>query len=77
MTKLQITEPVMPARITTDITLDAPTSRAVAQGIGEKLRQTIAAEPGFPDQLQRLLDELHERETGQREVNDSAAAKRR
>ena len=67
----------MPGRIAIDFTLDAPTSRAVAQGIGEKLRQTLGPETGFPDQLQKLLDELREREAGQREVGPPSAERKR
>lgn len=53
----------MPTRLTTtDIQLDARTSRAVAQGIGEKLRQSLDTEGSFPERLQRLLDEMHDRE---------------
>jgi hypothetical protein len=65
----------MPGRI--DIALDAPTSRAVAQGIGEKLRQTLGTEAGFPDKLQELLDELHRRETGQHEIGQPVADRKR
>ena len=54
----------MPGRITTnDVQLDAGTSRAVAHGIGERLRQALGAEGPFPDRLQRLLDEMRDRET--------------
>jgi hypothetical protein len=53
----------MPGRITTnDVQLDAQTSRAVAQGIGERLRQALGTEGPFPDRLQRLLDEMRDRE---------------
>ena len=56
-------ELVMLGRITTDDTeMDVPTSRAVAHGIGEKLRQTLGPESRCPDQLQRLLDEMRDRE---------------
>ena len=60
-----------------DITLDAPTSRAVAQGIGEKLRQTLRTEADFPDKLQELLDELHRREEGHDEASRPAGDRRR
>ena len=43
--------------------IDATTSRAIANGIGEKLRQSLGAESRFPERLQRLLDALRERET--------------
>jgi hypothetical protein len=53
----------MPGRITHDsVQLDAPTSRAVAHGIGERLRQALGSEAPFPDRLQNLLDEMHDRE---------------
>jgi hypothetical protein len=53
----------MPGRITTnDLQLDARTSRAVAQGIGERLRHALGTEGPFPDRLQRLLDEMRDRE---------------
>jgi hypothetical protein len=53
----------MPGRITHDsVQLDAPTSRAVANGIGERLRQALGNEAPFPDKLQKLLDEMRERE---------------
>jgi hypothetical protein len=53
----------MPGRITThDLQLDARTSRDVARGIGERLRQALGAEGPFPDRLQRLLDEMRDRE---------------
>jgi hypothetical protein len=56
-------EPVMAGRITTsNVQLDAPTSRAVAKGIGEKLQQALNTEPRFPDHLQKLLDAMHDRE---------------
>ena len=54
----------MPGRISfNDVQLDAPTSRAVANGIGERLRQAIGTEAPFPDKLQKLLDEMRDRET--------------
>jgi hypothetical protein len=54
----------MPSPIrTNDVQLDARTSRAVAQGIGERLRQALGTEGPFPDRLQRLLDEMRDRET--------------
>jgi hypothetical protein len=55
-------ELVMPDRITNDTKMDAPTSRAVAHGIGEKLRQTLGTDSRFPDQLQKLLEEIRDRE---------------
>lgn len=42
--------------------IDATTSRAVAHGIGEKLRQSLGADSRCPDRLQRLLDALRDRE---------------
>ena len=58
-----LTEPSMPGRIThDDVQLDAPTSRAIANGIGERLRQALGAEAPFPDKLQKLLDEMRDRE---------------
>lgn len=58
-----LTEPSMPGRISfTDVHLDAPTSRAIANGIGERLRQAIGTETPFPDKLQKLLDEIRDRE---------------
>jgi hypothetical protein len=59
-------EPVMMAdRITSkNVEIDAPTSRAVANGIGEKLQQTLGTEQRFPEQLQKLLEQLHDREAG-------------
>lgn len=62
----------MAARInTTDIQIDAPTSRAVAQGIGEKLRQTLGTEPRFPDRLQQLLTEMRDLEAHETSVKDT------
>ncbi|MDQ8729894.1 hypothetical protein [Bradyrhizobium sp. LHD-71] len=56
-------EPVMAGRITiSNVQLDAPTSRAVADGIGERLRQALGAEPPVSDRLQKLLDEMRQRE---------------
>jgi hypothetical protein len=55
-------ELVMPSRITEGVQLDAPTSRAVAKGIAEKLQQTLGTEPRFPERLQKLLDEMRDRE---------------
>lgn len=56
-------ELVMPGHITTDdAAMDAPTRRAIARGIGEKLRQALETESGCPDQLQKLLDEMRDRE---------------
>ena len=63
-------ELAMPSRITS-VQLDAPTSRAVAKGIGEKLQQTLVTETRFPDRLQKLLDALSERE-----ANEASAGKR-
>ncbi len=54
-------ELVMPGRISND-QMDASTSRAVAHGIGERLRQSLATEARFPERLQRLLDEMADRE---------------
>ena len=65
------TEPAMPDR-TADDKIDATTSRAVANGIGEKLRQSLGADSRFPDRLQRLLDALADRE-----ARDTAADKGR
>ncbi len=66
-------ELVMPGHITTDdAKIDAPTSRAVAHGIGEKLRQTLAPESQFPDQLQKLLDEMRNREARELSTKGSA-----
>jgi hypothetical protein len=57
-------ELVMAGHITTDnVQLDATTSRAVANGIGEKLRQSIGTEQRFPDRLQELLDKMRDLET--------------
>lgn len=53
----------MPGRLTFDqMQLDALTSRAIAKGIGERLRQVMGAEPSYPDELQRLINEMRERE---------------
>ena len=53
----------MPGRMPQDsVQLDAPTSRAVANGIGERLRQSLGGEATFPDKLQKLLDEMRDRE---------------
>ncbi len=53
----------MPGRITLDIVqLDPATSRAVANGIGERLRQSLGGEAPFPDRLQKLLDAMRENE---------------
>ncbi len=66
-------EHVMAGRITTDnVQLDATTSRAVARGIGEKLRQSIDTDRRFPDRLQKLLDEMRARE-----AREAASDKRR
>ena len=51
----------MPDRITHE-KIDATTSKAVSDGIGEKLRQSLGADARFPDRLQRLLEELRSRE---------------
>lgn len=51
----------MPGRIA-DLRMDAPTSRAVAKGIGEKLQQTLDTDQRCPDRLQKLLDEMRARE---------------
>lgn len=53
----------MPGRMSETVHLDAPTSRAVAKGIGEKLQQTLGTEQQCPDRLQKLLDEMRARET--------------
>ena len=54
----------MPGRISLDsVQLDDTTSRAVAHGIGERLRQSIGSEAHFPDRLQKLLDAMREQET--------------
>jgi len=54
---------LMPGRLTThDVQLDAPTSRAIANGIGERLRQALGTETPFPDKLQKLLDAMRNRE---------------
>jgi 3-dehydroquinate synthetase len=51
----------MPGRITHDsVQLDAPTSRAVANGIGERLKQSLGSDAPFPDRLQKLLDQMRE-----------------
>lgn len=53
----------MPGRMPNDsVQLDAPTSRAVANGIGERLRQALGGEAPFPAKLQNLLDEMRDRE---------------
>lgn len=53
----------MPGHTTSDDSeMDAPTSRAVSHGIGEKLRQTLGPESGCPDRLQKLLDAMRDRE---------------
>ena len=51
----------MPDR-TADEKLDPATSREVARGIGENLRQSLGADARCPDRLQRLLDALRDRE---------------
>jgi hypothetical protein len=57
----------MSGRITTnDTQLDPLTSRAVTHGIGESLRQALGTEGPFPDRLQKLLDEMRQRETHER-----------
>lgn len=43
---------------TDNVQLDAPTSRAVAKGIGEKLQKALGTEQRFPDRLQQLLDRM-------------------
>ena len=59
-----LTELHMPGRMPLDsVQLDASTSRAVAHGIGERLRNALGSETPFPDKLQKLLDEMRERET--------------
>ena len=64
-----LTEPLMPGRLTThDVQLDAPTSRAIANGIGERLRQALGTEAPFPDKLQKLLDQMRDREADDREA---------
>jgi hypothetical protein len=45
------------------VQLDTSTSRAVANGIGERLRNALGSEAPFPDKLQKLLDEMRERES--------------
>ena len=58
-----LTELLMPGRITTnDVQLDPRTSRAVAHGIGERLRHALGTEGPFPDRLQELLDQMRDRE---------------
>ncbi|WP_315832357.1 hypothetical protein [Bradyrhizobium prioriisuperbiae] len=43
--------------------MDGATSVAVCKGIGERLRQTLAAETStVPSRLQDLLDEMQRRE---------------
>lgn len=54
----------MPGRLFLDsVQLDGTTSRAVAHGIGERLKQSISSEAHFPDRLQKLLDAMREQET--------------
>ncbi|ETR74921.1 hypothetical protein X566_19225 [Afipia sp. P52-10] len=50
--------------------LDPSTSRAVARGIGEKLKQTIGFSAPFPDRLQHLLNELQAREAHEPPADD-------
>jgi len=58
-----LTEPSMPGRTSLDdVQLDALTSRAIAKGVGERLRQALGTEAPFPDRLQKLLDEMRDRE---------------
>jgi hypothetical protein len=63
----------MPARITmNDVELDAWTSRAVAHGIGERLRKALAPEGPFPERLQELLDEMRAREAREDHVQENS-----
>lgn len=60
----------MAGRITiNDVHIDSSTSRAVANGIGEKLRQTIGEESPCPDRLRQLLDLMRERESDETPAN--------
>jgi hypothetical protein len=68
-----LTELSMPGRITHDsVQLDAPTSRAVAKGIGERLRQALSSDAPFPDRLQKLLDQMREHEARETTKNQSS-----
>jgi hypothetical protein len=63
----------MPARITiNDVELDERTSRAVAHGIGERLRKALGPEGPFPDRLQELLDEMRAREAREGRVRGNS-----
>jgi hypothetical protein len=64
---MMLTELLMPGRLTmNDVQLDARTSRDVAHGIAERLRQALGTEGPFPDRLQNLLDEMRNREKQER-----------
>lgn len=53
----------MAGRISTDrLQMDAPTSRDVAKGVGEKLQRTLGTEQQFPDRLQKLLEKMRNQE---------------
>ena len=63
----------MPARITmNDAELDARISRAVAHGIGERLRNALGPEGPFPERLQELLDEMRAREAREGNVQGNS-----
>ncbi len=42
--------------------IDAATSRAVRDGIGERLRDTLRHQPALPSQLRDLLESLKKQE---------------
>lgn len=45
-----------------DASIDAATSRAVCDGIGERLRDTLKREDNFPRQITDLLERLDKQE---------------
>lgn len=45
-----------------DASIDAATSRAVCDGIGERLRDTLRQDHDFPRQITDLLDRLDRQE---------------
>jgi hypothetical protein len=56
-------EPLMTGLFASDSEqIDRRTSRAICDGVGEKLRQSLRPEPRLTSNLQHLLDELKKRD---------------
>lgn len=68
----------MPARIAPNTPqIDRMTGRDVARGIGARLKQAVGPEAPFPDQLQKLIDEMRAREARSDSHTDSPLDKKR